>query len=1319
MTKDVKRTGESTMSKNVKRKAIGIATSAMAIAGGFTATPVNAMAEDIVPNEHVEVQTEASVIDTVAQPMPDGTMQETTIENAVPASQPIATPQAVETVPTPVSQPSTPVTETNTVEMTQVIQETTTESPKVESDIPAGSAATDTKTLEQQVSDATKTVEVANGNVTEAKQTVDEAKDAKDVAKADVDSAKEKLDADQKTVDEADSKMADAVSDAKKDAKDTADTDAKTADDANAKVADDEKAIKQGENDVEKSQGDVEQAQQKVDETQKALDEAGAENAEHAKDAYDKAAVESDNATKDAADADDKVTQATKTVNDAEKTKNAADANLGKAKGALDDANVGVKKAEDALGDANKELTDAQNGNYSSAQKAEIERTQKALDDANKALADAAADKESAANAYEQAKKSAVDAASALSNLEDELKKAELAYTIALRKQEALQNISEGKSSTTIIINDGDKITKSDQLAIDQAQAESYMYNCRDDVERAKKNVTKAQAVLDEAKKALDVAKQPIKADASQGSLGFFKWLTSLDSDNQDAIDVLTDSSITGIDIKTNKPFLNMTHIGVKDDSTSLENVKRALEYIKQCNDIRAKDPENPNLPMLKVNTFLMGLAEVNANWTMSNSLTATGAHATFSGENSYAGENAAGSYNMPWYDPFEAWYTDERIDFLNHTPNAQTGHYKAIVDAKNEETGFGVNTNTFGADPLDQRFIQEFSSSRHNTRGVTYTYDEFMALFNAYYAAATNSANATTTSKLVKVINNRLAIAQKGMDDANDALAIAKDDYATAQQDFKAARQAVLDYYRGKKGVKTAAERAKAKLDSAKRDAQNAKQNVDACKTKIANAQKTLDAANARLASAKSAKDIADNRYDRKVTLVNVAQDAYEIAKRGNNAKAISDAQAAVTKAKDNLNAAKRIASAAQSTYDKAKQEVNKATKAIGIAKAALDDANKKATTAHANADAARATLEQAANDYAKYKGVIDAHDSAVTDLATKKTILDDAIKALADSKARLADDIKVASDAKRKAEESQAAYELVAGITLDDILSGKTTAPEKLVKSVMDIKQAKDDAQGRLDADRKAYDAALDRYDAASKAYDVADYAYKQALLDAIKANDEYASLLRKLNELNGSDAGTKTPTPTNDTSDNKGTVIDNGMNAGSKASNRAGSTPYHSGSGSTSGVQQASVTPRTRWISINRPDTGAGPYFAGIGTAYATPANTTTPSNANDVTTDDTPAIDVTTSDTIEDNVADNAETIDAKNGNDNAIDDFSDDTLTNSNPSGEMPPIQTGGVGDYVPAIGLAVVGGALVATLYVRSRNKKAEASNDGNTTKTQ
>ena len=57
--------------------------------------------------------------------------------------------------------------------------------------------------------------------------------------------------------------------------------------------------------------------------------------------------------------------------------------------------------------------------------------------------------------------------------------------------------------------------------------------------------------------------------------------------------------------------YLEYTHIGAKDDATSLDNLLKALDMIDECNKLRADHGLEP----LKVSETAMAMAMVQANY--------------------------------------------------------------------------------------------------------------------------------------------------------------------------------------------------------------------------------------------------------------------------------------------------------------------------------------------------------------------------------------------------------------------------------------------------------------------------------------------------------------------------------------------------------------------------------------------------------------------------------------------------------------------------------------------------------------------------------
>lgn len=186
----------------------------------------------------------------------------------------------------------------------------------------------------------------------------------------------------------------------------------------------------------------------------------------------------------------------------------------------------------------------------------------------------------------------------------------------------------------------------------------------------AKNNIEPVQqcklSSLEQAKKSLaDFETKYAKelARLNQGSKGYFDSIGVGES-----IDCIFDKNSSSV---AEANLASYTNMGQKDDATSLENMQASIAYLKECNEIRKKE----GLSELKVSTWLMAIAQVNANHAKSN-MEHAGVYAT--GENlawGYGNANTARS-------PFRGWYDQEKAEFLagNHK-FSDVGHYKNIVE--------------------------------------------------------------------------------------------------------------------------------------------------------------------------------------------------------------------------------------------------------------------------------------------------------------------------------------------------------------------------------------------------------------------------------------------------------------------------------------------------------------------------------------------------------------------------------------------------------------------------------------------------------------
>ena len=199
-------------------------------------------------------------------------------------------------------------------------------------------------------------------------------------------------------------------------------------------------------------------------------------------------------------------------------------------------------------------------------------------------------------------------------------------------------------------------------------------------------------------------------------SYGFFLWLSEneelslSDADRTDAAvaaqllkgtvsnvyetQVLNSENHAGMRILgTITPYatiVSATNIGAEGDATSLDNLKKAIQYIERGNECRAIESLIP----LRVSSALMAMSEINANYQF----TQYGHTRAFYALENLAGSSASGPVGMNTeYDPYDSWYTKEKNNYVQQNGGV-TGHYETLTDRNNGLkmllTGFGYSYN-------------------------------------------------------------------------------------------------------------------------------------------------------------------------------------------------------------------------------------------------------------------------------------------------------------------------------------------------------------------------------------------------------------------------------------------------------------------------------------------------------------------------------------------------------------------------------------------------------------------------------------------------
>ena len=196
------------------------------------------------------------------------------------------------------------------------------------------------------------------------------------------------------------------------------------------------------------------------------------------------------------------------------------------------------------------------------------------------------------------------------------------------------------------------------------------------------------QRAAEQAYQSYSAEHQPDLDRYGQGSLGFFSFVGA-----EDAVKVL----------KTAK-YASATKLGTEQDATSLSNMEKSFDLMRECNQLRAKHGLKP----LVVTDRLMAIAQSNLNWSDGKV-----AHS----QQFQVGENLSWNYK----DPFTGWYDDEKAE--------NGGHYRNIINEDYVTTGFAVCTaGRSGKYSVSHGQVFSFSAEQ------TFTVDQYEKRFRSYF---------------------------------------------------------------------------------------------------------------------------------------------------------------------------------------------------------------------------------------------------------------------------------------------------------------------------------------------------------------------------------------------------------------------------------------------------------------------------------------------------------------------------------------------------------------------------------------------------------
>ncbi|MBR1864482.1 MAG: hypothetical protein IJ806_10385 [Ruminococcus sp.] len=320
------------------------------------------------------------------------------------------------------------------------------------------------------------------------------------------------------------------------------------------------------------------------------------------------------------------------------------------------------------------------------------------------------------------------------------------------------KNTTTGKKTTTTTAKkNNEKLVKLgaelDTLAKAYNKAADALNTANEELDAAREEEENAQAALNDAKDALDRAKELYddgQADNyRRGAAAFY------DQNGSSAASLLTGDELAGY-----------TSLGGENDATSLDNMKRAIELLKECNDLRADEGKS----RIMVSDVLMALSQLNAN----------------------AEEETGDSMNRSPYaeilafgfdDPFDAWYYDER--------DSDGGHFVTMTSENFVAMGMGYNSNSAGRGSCHSMLF-----ATDDGLGTLYSVDDYAAKFEDFYNSAIKGRYYSEQEDAVNAASERLENAKKDViskeatvKTANKAYEEAKADYEEKEAEYNEAK--------------------------------------------------------------------------------------------------------------------------------------------------------------------------------------------------------------------------------------------------------------------------------------------------------------------------------------------------------------------------------------------------------------------------------------------------------------------------------------------------------------------------------------------------
>lgn len=257
--------------------------------------------------------------------------------------------------------------------------------------------------------------------------------------------------------------------------------------------------------------------------------------------------------------------------------------------------------------------------------------------------------------------------------------------------------------------------------------------------------------------------------------------------------------------VLTSAEYASSTNLGAEGDASSLENVEKTFQLMRDGNAIRAE----LGLGELKVTSTLMAYAVSDCNWSYNKMQ-----HA----QQFNVGENLAWGYGTAAYDrnssvysnPFRGWYDEEKQAFDDAVASGnypglasmsawkiyskypdlfqEVGHYLNVIDPDYTVTGFAYNNASGALYGCASGQVFDYSSNGD----TVYTVNEYAAKFAEYKKIAGSDAKERLAAAKQKQseAQARVSQSQSAVADAQSATQVAYNESVAAKSAYGQAQE-------------------------------------------------------------------------------------------------------------------------------------------------------------------------------------------------------------------------------------------------------------------------------------------------------------------------------------------------------------------------------------------------------------------------------------------------------------------------------------------------------------------------------------------------